>query len=437
MERYTKGDAVGEGTFGVVYRATRNVDGRVVAIKKIRLGAAREGVNVTALREIKMLRELDHENVVAMVDVFHHKANIFLVFEYMVSDLEAVIKDTSLVLSHADIKSYTEMTLKGLAYIHSAMVVHRDLKPNNLLLSANGVLKIADFGLARVFATDDPNARMTHQVFARWYRAPELLFGARHYGAAVDVWALGCVIGELYARRPLFPGDSDIEQLDRVFGFLGDPHEGCWPGVAALPDFVPFKGTAGATLSGTPGYAKVIQRIVPRVPDSAAAIMARLLAYAPSTRPTAAAALNHAYFTAAPPPTPPAKLMLPAAARKRIRDEAAFAGVPPPTMAAPPSTVARPPPSTGMKRTRDSGDLALEQGTPMPRARLRFSEDAAPNTAEPAPPCESDRPNSTVPAPVPMLTPFHSRVDRPNGLSVAMHDATPAPPSESPGGGRA
>ena len=421
MERYEKRHQLGEGTFGVVYAAFSKQLARLVALKKIRLGASSQGVNFTALREIKLLREICSDPnsasyVVPLLDVFSHKSNIFLVFECMVSDLEAVIKDTSVILSDADIKSYGAMMLAALKYIHAQNVVHRDLKPNNLLISSNGTLKLADFGLARTYGS--PNPRLTCQVFATWYRAPELLFGARHYGPAVDVFAAACILGELYNRKPLFPGESNIQQLDRVFGVLGDPHEACWPGVAALPDFVPYKGNAGPSASGTPAFARTVQRIVPRVPDNAAALIARMLAYAPSQRPTCAQALEHAYFTSAPAPTPPAKLALPAAARKRIRDDAAAAGVAPPPAAAPPSTMARPPPSTGVKRARDSGDMI----SPMPRARLRFSEDA-PETAEKM--AQAPAAMHATPG-VPAMTPF-GHLARPNGMSVAMADVTPPP----------
>jgi cyclin-dependent kinase 7 len=152
------------------------------------------------LREIKLLKELKDSNIIELIDAFPYKGNLHLVFEFMETDLEAVIRDRNIVLSPADTKSYIQMMLKGLAFCHKKWVLHRDMKPNNLLIGADGQLKLADFGLARIFGS--PERNFTHQVFARWYRAPELLFGTKQYGSAVDIWAAGCIFAELLLRRP-------------------------------------------------------------------------------------------------------------------------------------------------------------------------------------------------------------------------------------------
>ncbi|XP_019227306.1 PREDICTED: cyclin-dependent kinase D-1-like [Nicotiana attenuata] len=207
-DRYLKREVLGEGTYGVVFKAIDTKSGQTVAIKKIRLGKQKEGVNFTALREIKLLKELKDPHVIELIDAFPHKGNLHLVFEFMETDLEAVIRDRNIFLSPADIKSYIQMTLKGLAFCHKKYVLHRDMKPNNLLIGPNGQLKLADFGLARLFGS--PDRRFTHQVFARWYRAPELLFGAKQYGPGVDVWAAACIFAELLLRRPFLQGNSDI-----------------------------------------------------------------------------------------------------------------------------------------------------------------------------------------------------------------------------------
>lgn len=171
-----------------------------MAVKKIKIGnreEARDGINRTALREIKLLQELSHENVIALLDVFGHKSNVSLVFEFVNTDLEVIIKDQKIVLTPANIKSYIIQTLKGLEYLHMNWIMHRDLKvselsyqrmtmilnknfqPNNLLVNSDGILKVGDFGLAKFYGS--PTRVNTHQVVTRWYRAPELLFGARHY----------------------------------------------------------------------------------------------------------------------------------------------------------------------------------------------------------------------------------------------------------------
>ncbi|CAL5374226.1 unnamed protein product [Camellia sinensis] len=177
-----------------------NRTGLTVTIKKIRLGTQKEGVNFTALGEIKLLKELQDPNIIEPIDAFHHKGNLHLVFEFMETDLEAVIRDRNIVLLLADVKSYLQMTLMGLAYFHKKWVLHRYMKPNNLLIGPHGRLKLGDFGLARLFGSQD--RRFIHQVFARWYRAPELLFGAKAYGPAVDVWAAACIFAELLIRQP-------------------------------------------------------------------------------------------------------------------------------------------------------------------------------------------------------------------------------------------
>ena len=232
-ERYIKGAVLGEGTFGVVTKAEDTLTQKVVAIKKIRLGQYREGVNFTAIREIKLLQELRHPHVIELVDCFPHKRNLNLVFECCESDLEAVIKDKFIPLGTPEIKSYMAMTLQAVAYCHDCWVLHRDLKPNNLLIAPDGALKLADFGLARVFGS--PNRKWTHQVFARWYRAPELLLGSKTYGPGVDMWAVGCIFAELMLRKPYLPGSSDIDQLGRIYSASGHADGGVVAGARATP----------------------------------------------------------------------------------------------------------------------------------------------------------------------------------------------------------
>ncbi|KAB1281253.1 Cyclin-dependent kinase 7 [Camelus dromedarius] len=231
-KRYEKLDFLGEGQFATVYKARDKNTNQIVAIKKIKLGhrsEAKDGINRTALREIKLLQELSHPNIIGLLDAFGHKSNISLVFDFMETDLEVIIKDNSLVLTPSHIKAYMLMTLQGLEYLHQHWILHRDLKPNNLLLDENGVLKLADFGLAKSFGS--PNRAYTHQVVTRWYRAPELLFGARMYGVGVDMWAVGCILAELLRRVPFLPGDSDLDQLTRIFETLGTPTEEQWPAI--------------------------------------------------------------------------------------------------------------------------------------------------------------------------------------------------------------
>ncbi|KAG0571123.1 hypothetical protein KC19_6G212900 [Ceratodon purpureus] len=298
-KRYIKGHTLGEGTYGVVFKAIDKVTNRTLAVKKIRLGKYKEGVNVTALREIKLLKELHDPHIIELVDVYPHKRNLHLVFEFMESDLEAVIKDRNIFLSAADYKSYMQMTLKGLAVCHKKWILHRDLKPNNLLLGSNGQLKLADFGLARIFGS--PNRRFTHQVFARWYRAPELLFGSKQYGPGVDVWAVACIFAELILRRPFLQGSSDIDQLGKIFAAFGTPGEAQWPDMTCLPDYVEYQYSPPQSF----------RSLFPQASEDCLDLLQRMFTYDPKQRITAQQALEHRYFRTEPAPTPPHMLRRP------------------------------------------------------------------------------------------------------------------------------
>ncbi|KAK7314622.1 hypothetical protein VNO77_33149 [Canavalia gladiata] len=303
-DRYLKREVLGEGTYGVVYKAIDTQTGQTVAIKKIRLGKQKEGVNFTALREIKLLKELKDPNIIELIDAFPHKGNLHLVFEFMETDLEAVIRDRNIVLSPGDIKSFLQMTLKGLAFCHKKWVLHRDMKPNNLLIGPNGRLKLADFGLARIFGS--PDRRFTHQVFARWYRAPELLFGTKQYGPGVDVWAAACIFAELLLRRPFLQGSSDIDQLGKIFAAFGTPSPSQWPDMVYLPDYVEYQFVPAPPL----------RSLFPMASDDALDLLSKMFTYDPKTRISVHQALEHRYFSSVPLPTDPDKLPRPAPKRE-------------------------------------------------------------------------------------------------------------------------
>ena len=243
---YLKQGKLGEGTFGEVVKAIKQETNEVVAIKRIRRRASKSGLELPTLREIMLLQELQHENVIMLHEVYVHNGNINLVFEFCSTDLERVINDKKMILDPARIKACMLGTLRGLAYCHASWVLHRDMKPGNLLLAADGTVKLADFGLARVFGS--PDRKYTGQVVTRWYRAPELLFGAKFYGSPVDLCSVGCIFAEMMLRVAYFPGTSDIDQLARIFTALGTPTEATWPGLSSLPDYVPFQPVPGTPL---------------------------------------------------------------------------------------------------------------------------------------------------------------------------------------------
>ncbi|KAF9245302.1 kinase-like domain-containing protein [Melanogaster broomeanus] len=299
QKQWIKDQKVGEGTYAVVYRGREASTGRRIAIKKIKVGQFKDGLDMSAVREVKYLRELQHQNIIELLDVFSSKTNLNLVLEFLDSDLEIIIKDRSLVFLPADIKSWMAMTFRGLEFCHRNFILHRDLKPNNLLIASNGQLKLADFGLARDFA--DPGYKMTCQVITRWYRPPELLFGCRYYSTAVDIWSVGCIFAELMLRTPYLPGETDMDQLKTIFRALGTPTEEDWPGHTRLPDYVPV-GQFPRTL---------LRDLFTAASGDALNLLSKCLIYEPRKRINAREALHHAYFTSLPYPTHPSKLPKP------------------------------------------------------------------------------------------------------------------------------
>lgn len=284
MERYERIEKIGEGTYGVVYKARDANTGDFIALKKIRLDQEDEGIPSTAIREISILKELLHPNIVRLKDVVHAEKRLFLVFEYLDQDLKRFM-DSVHMLRPMLIKSYLFQLISGVAFCHSHRVLHRDLKPQNLLIDRSGKLKLADFGLARAFGI--PVRHYTHEVVTLWYRAPEILLGARKYSTPVDVWSIGCIFAEMVMRGPLFPGDSEIDQLYKIFHTLGTPNNDMWEGVSELPDFT-------NTFPNWP-QKRIGETVTPLDPDGLD-LLAKMLTYDPARRITAASAQLHRYF---------------------------------------------------------------------------------------------------------------------------------------------
>lgn len=286
MEGFQKVEKIGEGTYGVVYKARDKLTGNMVALKKIRLDTETEGVPSTAIREISLLKELDHANIVKLLDVIHNEKKLYLVFEFLSQDLKKYM-DSQLKGLPLDLaKSYLYQLLQGISYCHSHRVLHRDLKPQNLLIDAEGCIKLADFGLARAIGV--PVRTYTHEVITLWYRPPEILLGTKMYSTSVDIWSIGCIFAEMVHKKTLFSGDSEIDQLFRIFRTLGTPDETIWPGVTSLPDFK----------SKFPRWPRQpLSKVIPELPLDGIEALELMLVYDPLRRMSAKQMLSHSFFS--------------------------------------------------------------------------------------------------------------------------------------------
>ncbi|XP_068826178.1 cyclin-dependent kinase 2 isoform X4 [Capricornis sumatraensis] len=241
MENFQKVEKIGEGTYGVVYKAKNKLTGEVVALKKIRLDTETEGVPSTAIREISLLKELNHPNIVKLLDVIHTENKLYLVFEFL----------------HQDLKKF--MDASALTGIPLPLI----------------------------------------KVVTLWYRAPEILLGCKYYSTAVDIWSLGCIFAEMVTRRALFPGDSEIDQLFRIFRTLGTPDEVVWPGVTSMPDYKP----------SFPKWARQdFSKVVPPLDEDGRSLLSQMLHYDPNKRISAKAALAHPFFQDVTKPVPHLRL---------------------------------------------------------------------------------------------------------------------------------
>ncbi|KAF9351221.1 Cyclin-dependent kinase catalytic subunit [Mortierella sp. AD094] len=290
MDGYQKLEKIGEGTYGIVYKATQKASGKTVAMKKIRLENEDEGVPSTAIREISLLKELKHVNVVELIEIIHDETKLYLVFEFLDLDLKRYMdreaKATKVDgLPMEQVKKYLFQLLQGVEFCHARRILHRDLKPQNLLIDDKKRLKLADFGLARAFGI--PLRTYTHEVVTLWYRAPEILLGSRHYSTAVDMWSVGCIFAEMITRKPLFPGDSEIDELFKIFELRGTPNEQIWPGVQELKDWKPTFPQWGRSGMDT---------VLPTLNKEGLDLISQMLEYDPARRISAKRALQHSFF---------------------------------------------------------------------------------------------------------------------------------------------
>ncbi|CCW64076.1 unnamed protein product [Phytomonas sp. EM1] len=288
MEKYILGDVIAEGQFGSVREARCKETNAHVALKIVRVSSIDSGIPHPVAREVLIAMRVYHPYIVSVIEVFPYRSSVAIVMERCTSDL------ANLLASHSFYnpmplqlgKRLFFMLLSALDYLHQQRILHRDVKPSNCVLSAEGVLKLGDFGLSRMWKEED----LSHEVASRWYRAPELLFGQRRYGAEVDMWSAGCILAEILRGfgGAFFPGEGDINQISKIFDILGTPTEASWPGVGKLPLWgkVNFVQRSGCGLRET----------LPRSSEAAINILEKLLSLDPTSRISARDAMKHPFF---------------------------------------------------------------------------------------------------------------------------------------------
>lgn len=281
---------VGSGTYGKVFKGLHVYTNNSVALKRIRMEGERDGFPVTAVREVKLLQSLRHLNIVNLVEVMVEKNDCFMVFEYLAHDLTGILNHPTFRLDDAQRKHMSKQLFEGLDYLHGRGVLHRDIKAANILVSKEGILKLADFGLARFYAKRH-QLDYTNRVVTIWYRSPELLLGETQYGPACDIWSAACVMTEIFVRNAVFPGDgTEMNQLEKIYAVLGTPTLSEWPGLPEMAWFELLRPTLKVKSTFEERYKEVLS-------PAASELLAWMFQYDPAKRPTAAEVLAHRYFT--------------------------------------------------------------------------------------------------------------------------------------------
>lgn len=284
MNRYRIIKAVGDGTYGSVLQAVNKKNGNLVAIKKMKKKFY-SWEECVKLREVQSLKKLNHPNIVKLKEVIRENDELFFVFEYLEQNVYEMTKSRKKFLPEQRVRKYMYQIIAGLAYMHKHGFFHRDMKPENLLVGENDTCKIADFGLAREIRSRPP---YTDYVSTRWYRAPEVLLRSVKYNSPIDMWAVGCIMAELYTFRPLFPGSSEPDEIYKICSVLGSPTMKNWPEGLKL---------AGSMNFTFPRFVKTpLNQLIPNASREAIQLMTDLLTYDPAKRPTAAQTLQYPYF---------------------------------------------------------------------------------------------------------------------------------------------
>mmetsp|Transcript_969 Transcript_969/g.1211 ORF Transcript_969/g.1211 Transcript_969/m.1211 type:complete len:480 (+) Transcript_969:111-1550(+) len=309
ISEFQKLETIGQGTYGHVYKASDKTTGEIVALKKIKMDNEKEGFPITAIREIKILKSLRHENIVELKEIVTSKGqdqktlkNVYMVFEYLDHDLAGLLDSPEVTMSETHTKCYMKQLLNGVHYMHRNKILHRDIKGSNLLINNDGYLKIADWGLARSWY--EHQTRYTVKVITLWYRPPELLMGCQKYGPAIDMWSVGCIFAELLFKQPILKGVNDMDQLQKIFNLCGDPTEETWPKMKTeCPNWHMFQPKPGE-----PARPRRLRQRFQSFSRLALDLVDKLLTLDPKQRIDAKEALDHEYFWQEPLPCDPEQL---------------------------------------------------------------------------------------------------------------------------------
>ncbi|XP_068753616.1 cyclin-dependent kinase 11B-like [Montipora capricornis] len=301
VEEFQWLNRIEEGTYGVVYRAKDKRTGDIVALKKLKMEREKEGFPITSLREINTLLKAQHPNIVTVREIVvgSNMDKIYIVMDYVEHDLKVLMEHMTQGFRIGEIKTLMIQLLRAVAHLHDNWILHRDIKASNLLLSNKGILKVGDFGLAREYGS--PLKNYTPIVVTLWYRAPELLLGTKEYSTPVDLWSVGCVFAELLTMKALFPGKSEIDQINRIFKDLGTPSDKIWPGP---PSYSELPAVKKMTFTEYP-YNNLRNKFGAHLTDKGFDLLNRFLTYDPGRRITAEDALKHQYFAESPLPVDP------------------------------------------------------------------------------------------------------------------------------------
>jgi len=313
---FQKKHQVGQGTYGSVFMGADRDTGEVVALKRINTEQEENGFPITAIREVKILKALNHRNIVNLKEIVTSKEqgeipkNVFMVFEYSEYDLTGILETPDIRLSQDHIKSWSQQLLSGVHYMHTNRIIHRDLKASNLLINRRGELKIADWGLARSWNPE--MKRLTNKVITLWYRPPELLLGCQVYSPKIDMWSVGCIIAEMFRRTALLKGSSDASQLDLIFRLIGHPSTRTWPNIYRVcPLWKNYEPKPGMAFPN-----KLRENLKKGLPHAswmtghAMDLIGKLLTYNPEERWSAQHALTAEYFFENPLVKPAEKLSM-------------------------------------------------------------------------------------------------------------------------------